>query len=199
MSSILYYSNFCQHSQKIINILGKSKVSNELHFLCIDKRINKNGKIFLILENGQEVLLPSNVSKVPCLLLLNDTQRVIHGNEIIKYLNPVETAITQVATGNNMEPNSYTLGIDSGGLFGVSSDNYSFLDQTSDDLSAKGSGGTRQMYNYSSTSDNAFKIETPNDSYIPDKIGKVNMDDVQKDREMDVKMQQPRMDSQNII
>jgi hypothetical protein len=30
----------------------------------------------------------------------------------------------------------------------VVSDNYSFLDQSSDDLSAKGSGGLRQLYNY---------------------------------------------------
>ena len=34
------------------------------------------------------------------------------------------------------------------GGFGVMSDNYSFLDQSSEDLSAKGSGGLRQLYNY---------------------------------------------------
>jgi hypothetical protein len=34
------------------------------------------------------------------------------------------------------------------GGFGVMSDNFSFLDQSSEDLSAKGSGGLRQLYNY---------------------------------------------------
>ena len=42
-----------------------------------------------------------------------------------------------------MEPSAFSFG---GGF--VTSDQYSFLDMDSDSLSAKGSGGTRQMHNY---------------------------------------------------
>jgi hypothetical protein len=46
------------------------------------------------------------------------------------------------------------------GGFGVTSDNYSFLDQSSEDLSAKGAGGLRQLYNYA-TIDFNQTIECP--------------------------------------
>ena len=51
----------------------------------------------------------------------------------------------------------------------ISSDNFSFLDQSSDDLSTKGSGGMRQMYNYADINF-VEKINTPNDEYVADKI-----------------------------
>ena len=52
------------------------------------------------------------------------------------------------ATKFQGEPDAF--GFDSLGSYGVSSDAFSFLDMNSDDLSAKGNGGLRQMYNYSS-------------------------------------------------
>ncbi len=189
MSSILYYSNYCQHSKSILNVLGKSQISQQIHYICIDRRVNKNNKMFIVLENGQEILLPPLITKVPSLLLLNQSHKVIHGNEILQHLNPVETEIKQVATNNNMEPNSYSLGVDSGSLFGVSSDNYSFLDMTSDELSAKGNGGLRQMYNYSNINTDD-KIETPKDDYEPDKIKELNMDELHRNRESDIKQTQ---------
>ena len=35
---ILYYSNYCKHSQKLINILTKNNMSDKISFICIDKR-----------------------------------------------------------------------------------------------------------------------------------------------------------------
>jgi hypothetical protein len=59
---------------------------------------------------------------------------------------------------------------DTAGCTGVVSDLYSYLDQTSDSLLAKGNGGTRQMYNYA-TMDMEDAIETPVETYRPDTIG----------------------------
>ena len=81
-----------------------------------------------------------------------------------------------------MEPMAFSLG--SGG-FGVASDNYSFLDQSSDDLSAKGNGGLRQQHHYSSINDNNM-IETPPDNYQPDKIGKISMEQLQAQRQSEL-------------
>ena len=52
MSSILYYSNFCEHSKNLIQSLSKTNVAKEIHFICIDKRVkDTNNKVFIVLEN----------------------------------------------------------------------------------------------------------------------------------------------------
>ena len=77
MSSILYYSNFCEHSKKLLQSISKANVSKDIHFICIDKRTkDANNKIYIILENGQKIIMPENVSRVPALLLLNQNNLV---------------------------------------------------------------------------------------------------------------------------
>jgi hypothetical protein len=147
MSSILYYSNFCDHSKKLLQTVSKTQVSKDIHFICIDKRErDQNGKVNIILENGQKIIMPENVTKVPALLLISDGFKVLYGDNIYSHLKPKHETATRQATNNNMEPMSFSLG-GSGG-FGIMSDQYSFLDQDSDALSSKGDGGLRQMHNY---------------------------------------------------
>ena len=71
MSSVLYYSKYCESCKKLLYELGKSDISKQIHFLSIDKRIEKDGKLYIVLDNGCEVFLPPNIKKVPSLLLLN--------------------------------------------------------------------------------------------------------------------------------
>jgi hypothetical protein len=52
------------------------------------------------------------------------------------------------------------------------SDNYSFLDQSSEDLSAKGSGGLRQLYNYATIDFN----ESINCPVIEEKQARIGSD-----------------------
>jgi hypothetical protein len=144
MSSILYYSNFCEHSKKLLQTLSKSQVSKDLHFICIDKRTKgPDNKIYIVLENGQKIVMPENVTKVPALLLLNQNYAVLYGDEIYNQLKPKQEVITRQATSNNMEPMAFSLG---GGS--IASDQYSFLDMDSEELNTKGNGGMRQMHNY---------------------------------------------------
>ena len=35
---ILYYSNYCTHSQKVLQTLVKGNLSDKVSFICIDKR-----------------------------------------------------------------------------------------------------------------------------------------------------------------
>ena len=170
MSSIIYYSNFCEHSKKLIQSVSKTQISKDIHFICIDKRErDKNGKVNIILENGQKIIMPENVTKVPALLLLNDGYKVLYGDSIYTHLKPKHESATRQATNNNMEPMSFSLG-GSGG-FGIMSDQYSFLDQDSDALNTKGDGGLRQMHNYV-TLNHSDVISTPTDEhkYSQDKV-----------------------------
>jgi len=144
MSSILYYSNFCEHSKKLLQTLSKTQASKDIHFICIDKRTKgPDNKIYLVLESGQKIVMPENVTKVPALLLLNNNYQVLYGDNIYNHLKPAQEVITRQATSNNMEPMAFSLG---GGC--IASDQYSFLDMDSEELNTKGNGGMRQMHNY---------------------------------------------------
>ena len=187
MSCIIYYSNHCDKSKAVLTALSKSQVSNDIHFLCIDKRVKSGtGAWHILTETGEKVLLPPQVNRVPALLLLNKGHMVLYGDQILQHFQPKNVALNNEATGFNGEPNAFALGRESmGSGFGVASDNYSFLDQSPDELSAKGNGGMRQLYNYA-TIDLVDKIETPPDNYSPDKVGSVSLEKLQQQRNSDI-------------
>jgi hypothetical protein len=169
MSAIIYYSNFCDHSQKLIQTVSKTKVSSDMHFLCIDRRVKeKDGKTYIVLENGERTQMPDMITKVPALLLLTEKKYdVLYGDNIYEYLKPRQQEVTRQATANNMEPMAFSLagyGGAGAGFGGVVSDNFSFLDQGAEDLNAKGSGGLRQMHNYFGLNQ-SDQIETPKDDF----------------------------------
>jgi hypothetical protein len=160
MSSILYYSKFCEHSNKLLQTLSKT-TQKDIHFICIDKRVkDTNNKTFIVLENGQKIVMPENVNRVPALLLLNQNYQVLYGEAILNHLKPKQEVAIRKATQNNMEPMAFSFG--SGGFGDIVSDAYSFLDQGSEELEAKGNGGMRQMHNYVDLN-YSDKISTPND------------------------------------
>jgi hypothetical protein len=191
MSSIIYYSNSCDRCKSVLTALSKSRLQDDIHFLCIDKRVKSGtGAWHIITETGEKVLLPPQVNRVPALLLLNKGHQVLYGDQILQHFQPKNAALNDVATGFNGEPNAFALGRESmGGGFGVASDNYSFLDQSADELSAKGNGGMRQLYNYA-TIDLVDKIETPPDTYSPDKVGSVSLEQLQNKRSLEIQNQQ---------
>ena len=146
MSCILYYSKYCEVCNKYLQILSKSQAQKDIHFICIDKRVkDESGKTYIILENGQKIILPENVNRVPALLLLANGYQVLYGEQILEHLKPRQEVELRQATQNNMEPSAFSFG---GGFSNIVSDQYSFLDQAPEELEAKGNGGMRQMHNY---------------------------------------------------
>ena len=192
MSCILYYSNFCEPSQKLLKTITKIQNTNNIHFICIDKRVKESdGKVFIVLQTGQKILMPDNVTRVPALLLLNQNYKVIYGDDIYKHLSPQVTQQVQQATRNNMEPINYQDGFSTFSGFGggsVVSDNYSFLDQSDTELSVKGEGGVRQMHNYVSLNESMnSNMKLPQDEcdYKTDKIkeGEMSVEALQRRRD----------------
>ncbi len=183
MSFILYYSNYCKHCKNLLKRVSQDPVKDDIHFLCIDKRVNKNGALYIQLENGQEILLPPNVRTVPSLLLLNKGNVVVDGENINNYLFKNKNN-NRIGGG---EPLAFSLND-----FGtIVSDNYSYLDQGSDEMAAKGNGGLRQMHNYVAINQND-NIDTPPDNYVPDKIGNNNtmtLDQIAAQRDKDIPKQ----------
>jgi hypothetical protein len=192
MSTILYYSNFCEPSKKLLQSITKTQNTNNIHFICIDKRVkDANGKIFIVLQNGQQILMPENVTRVPALLLLNQNYRVIYGNDIYNYLKPQVTQQIQQATKNNMEPINFQDGFKSFSGFsgGIVSDNYSFLDQSDNELSVKGDGGLRQIHNYVTLNESmnlTMKLPQDDVEYNKLKEGELSVEALQRRRDEEV-------------
>lgn len=181
---ILYYSNYCPHSQKILQTLVKGNLSEKISFICIDKRQHdsKTNQTYIILENGGKVILPPNVNRVPSMLLINQNYRLICGDEIIKLFHNDIKQATNRATKSNGEPMSYQLNSSSGGS-NIVSEQYTMYNMSPDELSAKGSGNNRQLYNYVPVDNNLNLIQTPDDTYKPDKLStSVTVDSLQQRR-----------------
>jgi hypothetical protein len=188
MSSILYYSNYCNHCKNLLGILTKTEIKKEIHFLCIDKRVKKSDGIYIVLENGTEILMPGVIKSVPSMLLLNRGNIVLEGEKINDYLFPKIEQEQMKATEMNGEPMAF--GMNDFGSF--HNDSFSFLDQSADELSAKGDGGMRQIHNFASLNFSS-NIETPPDDYVPDKVKNVSLDQLQQQRAKDVPNQMRRV------
>lgn len=181
----LYYSNYCKHSQRVLHFIVKGNLTEKLNFLCIDKREKdvNNNQTYIILENGKKVIMPPNIQSVPALLLVKHGYRVLLGDDIIQHYQSVANLETKKRMMNqNIEPIGTSLGTSH---MNVSSEQYTFFNLTPDELSAKGTGGRRQLYNYVSANEEIISIQTPPDTYQADKLDK----DITVD-----KLQQQRMD-----
>lgn len=167
MSSVIYYSKFCNYCNTLIQKISRSKIKEELNYLCVDNRtVNADGTINIVLENGKEIPLPTSVSKVPCILLINKNNQVLFGNQnILNYLQLREKILDQEATQNNGEPSSFSLKTSSG----IMSDSYSFLNDVASSSNYKTDGGSNQMHHYCDIN-YISNIDTPPDDYVSTRI-----------------------------
>jgi hypothetical protein len=186
----LYYSNYCKHSKKVLDFLSKSGITEKLNCICIDKRKRdpNTNQMFIQLDDGKQVLMPPNLSSVPALLLINKGYSLVLGSDIIQHYEPEVKKKLESANFGDGEPSSYTIQSSSGGS-NIVSEQFTFYDMSPDELSAKGTGGQRQLYNYVPVSNSNNAINTPPDSYKPDKVSnEVTIDTLQQQRNADVPM-----------
>jgi hypothetical protein len=180
---ILYYSNYCKHSQKIIQNLAKTNVKDKVSFICIDKRTRdeKNNQVYVFLENGAKVILPPNVHSVPALLLVKQNYQVVYGDEIINYFQPYIENQNSAATMQAGEPIGFPL--ERSGGTNIISEKYTNYNMSHEELSSKGKGGLRSLYNYMPAAQETIFIQTPADTYKPDKLSNsVTVDTLQQER-----------------
>lgn len=187
---ILYYSNYCKHSKKILEFLVKGGLVDSLSCICIDKRARdpKTNQIVITLENGKQALMPPNVKSVPALLLVNANYKLVLGSDIVKHYEPNIKEKLASANFGNGEPLGYAINVASGsGGSNIVSEQFTYYNMTPEELSAKGAGGRRQMYNYVPVGQDGNFIPTPPDTYRPDKIASgVTIETLQEKRNSDV-------------
>ena len=84
--NILYYSKFCNHSNKVIEYLAKNGYTAELNCICIDRRTTDGGnQVIVQLENGKQEKLPPMIDRVPALLLVKEKYQIRYGLDIMNY------------------------------------------------------------------------------------------------------------------
>jgi len=144
---ILYYSNFCKHSQKTVDFFVKNNLTDQLSFICIDKRkIDPvSGQVYLYLENGNKIVLPPNIHSVPALLLVKQNYSVVLGKEIMDRYSSKIVSQNLSATRGEGEPMGVSL---NGTSSSVVSEQYTYYDATPQELSAKGTGARRELHHY---------------------------------------------------
>jgi hypothetical protein len=177
---ILYYSNYCKHSKNILLQLVKYDIVKKLNCICVDQRkVNpKTGQTYVILENGTQILLPPNVHSVPALLLVQKNYNVLLGDAIMDHFQNEITERQTTATKGQGEPIGMSLGSKD-----IVSEQYTFFNASSDDLSAKSTSTNRQLHHYVSVNDDSFTISTPPDTYRPNKLSEnVTIENLQKIR-----------------
>ena len=166
----LFYSKYCEHSKMILEELNKNGFHDKFNYVCIDKRVVIKNIIYIFDNNGVKKQLPPMINRVP-VLLLKPNYEILSGNQILDYIKPQSKTLEEEEANIYNEPNSFNLGANNS-LTGVSSDRFSFIDSSSDELSATGNAGVRQMYHYSSINSDDTTIQTPLES---DKKPKINM------------------------
>ena len=154
MTSVLYYSKHCEKCKSLIQYLSKLNTQElGIAFICIDRRVNRNGSLYVQLDNGKEIVLPPTVTQVPSLLLLNQGKGglICGPQSIVDFIQPLINANMKKATHRNMEPEAFAFS--GGGGSGILSDSFGLLAPDTvlkQDFDSKNGGelGTQQMHNY---------------------------------------------------
>jgi hypothetical protein len=185
----LYYSNYCKHSQRVLQYLVKQNLTQQISFLCIDKRARdaNNNQIYIHLEDGKRVIMPPNIQSVPALLLVKQNYRVILGDDIVRHYQLKAQEPARQLVKAPIEPVGTPL-FSSIQNANIMSEPYTFYNLTPEELSAKGTGGRRPMYNYVAANQEVCSINTPDETYKPDKVSnEVTIDKIQEKRSTELK------------
>lgn len=193
---ILYYSNYCKHSTKVLQYIIKNSLINNLNCICVDKR-KKNintGIIMIILDNGKQINIPPNISSVPSLLCIKKKYLLISGDEdIIGYINS-EFLQGNGSVNENVEtPSLINETTEPTGVFLQTTSHYSNViseQYTSYSNNTNNSNNNNNnTVHYVSLDDmyGSMRIKTPEDTYKPDKLSdKVTIDTLQKQRNIEI-------------
>jgi len=144
--------------------------------------------MMIVLENGNMVPLPPNVHEVPSLIAVNKSYQLILGDDIIKYFEP---KVKEKLSSQNFEvgePVGFPISMISGsGGSNIVSEQYTNYNMTPQELSSKGNSSNRQLYNYVPYDQNNNPIETPPDTYRPDKIASgVTIENLEQQRNSEI-------------
>lgn len=89
-SAVIYYSNQCEASRKLLQAIANKPVANSVHFVCIDTREKSptSEHTMIIMPDGARMPLPPTVTRVPAIMKLSDYS-VAFGDDIYVHLQTI--------------------------------------------------------------------------------------------------------------
>lgn len=189
----LYFSEYCKHSQAILEQLNRLGLQEKFRYISVDKRVVKNNITYILLPNGQQFQLPPMINRVP-ILLLKPSNEILSGNQILEFIKPQSKNIQDQKSMIYNEPNPFAFSSDGLNMTGVASDTFSFVESNDNPNEMKLDGGTagkRQMYNYvSADGDNLNNIQVPQNLETDKrKKSQYTMEDLEKMRDAEIPQQ----------
>ena len=189
----LYFSEYCKHSQAILEQLNRLGLQDRFRYISVDKRIVKNNITYILLPNGQQFPLPPMINRVP-ILLLKPSNEILSGNHILEFIKPQARNIQEQKTMIYNEPNPFAFSSDCLGVSGVMSDSFSFVESNNNHEEMRLDGGTagmRQMYNYvTADGGNMNSIQSPQNLETDKrKKSQYSLEDLEKMRDADFPQQ----------
>lgn len=151
---LLFFSQYCKHSKHLLEELNKKGLLNKVEMVCVDNRFQKENITYVVLQNNQSMPIPPMINSVPT-LCITPNHEILKGNQILPYFVPMSKTLDEEKEKIHLEPNTFDLGSETNGNFGVCSDSFSFWDTNHEELSASGNGGMKQMYSYASIFDDS--------------------------------------------
>jgi hypothetical protein len=185
MKYILYYSNNCNSSKNVLYSLSRNYNAKDICYICIDKRVrNQDGTRSVVLDNGQLVPLPPNISHVPSLMLLNNGFNIIQGDGPIlgELLPKGQNNVNSLGGFDNAEPMAFS----SSEMNGMS-DNYSYIGLDATQMSAQGNGGLAMMHGFAHI-DHVDYIQTPQENQGKGGGGQMDMERIKRERDSQIQM-----------
>jgi hypothetical protein len=131
---VLFYSQYDELSQQLIQRLSRTHLVRDMDFVCIDAQVrDAQGQVYVVLAEQHRVPLPPMIQRVPSLMELSSTTcRVLVGADIPAYLQPRLEQHVRMATQEYMEPRTFQDGFQTcGGGTGVVSESYSSFSKPS--------------------------------------------------------------------
>lgn len=87
MSFVIYYSNYCQNSKTIISkIVKELENPANIHWVCIDSRVTEKNSTYVVLPNGNKIIIPTAINRVPAMMSLKD-YNISYGADIVSTLS----------------------------------------------------------------------------------------------------------------
>ena len=205
---ILYYSNMCKHSQKVVQFVVKNQLTDQLSCICVDKRKRdaNNNQTMVILENGQTVMLPPNLQSIPAILCVKRNYTLVlgadpiieylqsffglspHSHDLFEHPNHPSTAVNR--RPQSQDPIGFELVNGPSSNTGIYSEPFTGYNLEPEDLAGQSQSSNRPIYEYTPVDKQIF-IDTPEDKYRPDKVSSnVTIDVLQQQRNQEIPMVQ---------
>jgi len=188
---VLYYSNYCPHSQHVLQYAVKNTLTDRFSFICVDKRSRDvhNNHTYVTLEKGQKVALPPGLHSVPAVLCVSQNHTLILGKErVLAFLTSlVPSSSSHSPSSRESEPLAYSFSFSTN--TNIASEAYTDYHLSPEALS--GQGTDRNLYHYVPVDANIV-IPTPVETYRPDKVASdVTTDKLQQQRMQDIPIAAP--------